>query len=67
MGISPFGEIFCTQVVEARKKSRIASSLNFQAHTWVDAADANLVFIAVYIGTIVTRGFTGGAPSPLNA
>ncbi len=67
MGISPFGAFFCTQVVEARRKLRIASSLNFQAHTWADAADANLVFIAVYIGTIVTRGFIGGAPSLLNA
>ena len=39
-GISPFRAVLCTQAVEARKKSRIAGSLNFKTHMWVDAADA---------------------------
>ena len=34
------GAVFTTQLVEAGKKSRIAGSLNFQAHTWADVADA---------------------------
>ena len=54
-GITPLGAVLRTQSVEAGKVEKV-NVLNFQAHTWADAADASLVFIAVYIGTIVTRG-----------
>ena len=40
LGYLPLGVVLHNQAVEAGKKSGIASSLNFQAHTWADAADA---------------------------
>ncbi len=61
-GISPFGAVLCTQLVEARKgrESKLSQLFN--------AADASLVFISVHSVTPVTRGFIkgGGWPHPLS-